>query len=226
MSDQQSSTPFEDPSTPQRNTSRLATDSNVQGDFSGNSGSNNQFNSGNTSTTTNNNYYNRQDTDSSQNYAKILQCLYSTRLDTSPTEIAFVIQSREHVPGSSNIKNDSEEQRSANFALCAILHQLFVQRKDLYPYAEQEFVAKGKKFADEVDTLWKILVRAAAESGCAEVICVLDALDECEEVTLAALIRHVNRLSRSRPSGIVQSDSIVDLKTGKRENELVNHNKE
>ncbi|PWW73855.1 hypothetical protein C7212DRAFT_365485 [Tuber magnatum] len=62
-------------------------------------------------------------------------------------------------------KDDSEEQRSATFALCSILHQLFVQRNSLCIYAEGAFEAKGKRFTEEVDTLWNILVKAVSEGG-------------------------------------------------------------
>ncbi|PWW75032.1 hypothetical protein C7212DRAFT_358601 [Tuber magnatum] len=91
-------------------------------------------------------------------------------------------------------KDDSEEQKSAASALCAILHQLSRQRNTLCIYAEEAFKAKGKRFTKEVDTLWNILVEAVAEGGCGEVICVVDALNECEEETLAPLIRRVTRL--------------------------------
>ncbi|PWW71784.1 hypothetical protein C7212DRAFT_366950 [Tuber magnatum] len=99
-------------------------------------------------------------------------------------------------------KDDSDEQRSATFALCAILHQLFSQRNSLCRYAERAFKEKGKRFTEEVDTLWDILIEAVAEGVCGDVICMVDALDECEEVTLAPFIRHVNRLPGSQHSNI------------------------
>ncbi|PWW75705.1 hypothetical protein C7212DRAFT_357813 [Tuber magnatum] len=97
-------------------------------------------------------------------------------------------------------KDDNEEQRSARFALCAILHQLFVQRESLWVYAEEVFRVKGKRFTEEVDTLWNILVKAVSEGRCGDVVCVVDAWDECDEVTIAPLIRHVTRLPESRTS--------------------------
>ncbi|PWW75969.1 hypothetical protein C7212DRAFT_352033 [Tuber magnatum] len=97
---------------------------------------------------------------------------------------------------------DTIEQKSSTFALRAILHQLFTHRESLRRYAEPAFNAKGKKFADEVDTLWEILVQAVAEGGCGDVICVVDALDECEEGTLASLVHPVNRLLGSPTSDI------------------------
>lgn len=64
-------------------------------------------------------------------------------------------------------KDDSDEQRNATFALCAILHQLFVQKISLSVFAQEVFQAKGKGFTEEVDTLWDILVKAVAEGGTA-----------------------------------------------------------
>ncbi|RPA99913.1 hypothetical protein L873DRAFT_1827852 [Choiromyces venosus 120613-1] len=99
-------------------------------------------------------------------------------------------------------KDDSEEQRSATFALCAILHQLFSQKGSLCLYAEEAFKCKGKKFTEEVDTLWNILVEAVTKGECGNVICVVDALDECEEKTLDPLIRHITRLLGPQTSHI------------------------
>ncbi|RPA99830.1 hypothetical protein L873DRAFT_1682249 [Choiromyces venosus 120613-1] len=99
-------------------------------------------------------------------------------------------------------KDDSEEQRSATFALCAVLHQLFSQRESLCRYAEEAFKCKGKRFTEEVDTLWNILVKAVAEGECGDVICVVDALDECKEGSLDRLIHHITRLPGPQTSHI------------------------
>src|SRR5205807_1047014 len=99
-------------------------------------------------------------------------------------------------------KDDSNEQKTATFALCAILHQLFVQEKSLCKYAEEAFKTTGEKFTEDVGTLWDILVKAVAEGGCGDVICVVDALDECEERALTPLIRHITRLPGSQNSNI------------------------
>ncbi|PWW77350.1 NACHT-ANK domain protein transcript variant 4 [Tuber magnatum] len=99
-------------------------------------------------------------------------------------------------------KDDNDEQKSAAFALCAILHQLFAKKRSLCSYAEEAFEGKGKRFTEEVDTLWSILVKAVSEGGCGDVICVVDALDECEEVTKAQLIGHLANLSKSQSSDV------------------------
>ncbi|PWW74874.1 NACHT-ANK domain protein transcript variant 3 [Tuber magnatum] len=99
-------------------------------------------------------------------------------------------------------KDDNDEQKSATFALCAILHQIFKERPHLTKFAEEEFRAKGKAFTREVNALWSILVKAVAEGGCGNVICVVDALDECEERTLDQFIRRVTSLAGSHTPDI------------------------
>lgn len=73
------------------------------------------------------------------------------------------------------------ELSSAAVAIKALLHQLFTQRPHLYKYAAHDFEEKGDKFLDDFDTLWQIFVTAIDDSDLQEVICVLDALDECQE---------------------------------------------
>jgi hypothetical protein len=52
-----------------------------------------------------------------------------------------------------------------------------------------EFRNKEQKFTEEFGTLWKIFTTAATDPGCGNVICVIDALDECEESTRVQLIK-------------------------------------
>ncbi|PWW77153.1 hypothetical protein C7212DRAFT_315120 [Tuber magnatum] len=238
MSAGQSNTPFGEPSSSQ--SAPLST--NIHGDHSGNTGSNNTTNSGNT---TNYNYCNHVPMNSPENYTEIVQCLYTSRYEEHRNRI------RKPVEGTCNwvtkhprykdwldnntsgllwlsadpgcgksvtasflvkhlecqtdaiicyffFKDDNDEQKSATFALCAILHQLFARRNSLCRYAEKAFKDKAKRFTEEVDTLWSILVKAVSEGGCEDVICVVDALDECEEVTRAPLLGHLASLSESQ----------------------------
>ncbi len=77
-------------------------------------------------------------------------------------------------------KDDNPEQNSAVKALCALLHQLFSLKPMLLKHALPEFKQNGKNLCEIFDILWGILVKAAADPESGEVICVLDALDECE----------------------------------------------
>ncbi|PWW72234.1 NACHT-ANK domain protein transcript variant 4 [Tuber magnatum] len=240
MSSRRTNTPFGDPPS---HPDHSAPAGGIRGDYTGNTGDNNNFNSGNT----NNNYYG--DTHLSME-DRILRCLYTSGYEShrmrvrGPVEgtCAWVTEHPRykewlekktsgllwlsadpgygksviasflvgHLGTHSNaavcyffFKDDSDEQRSATFALCAILHQLFVRRKPLCRYAEPAFRAKDSRFAEEVDTLWDILVKVvAAEGGCGEVICVVDALDECEQATQDRLMRLMAHLPQSQNSGI------------------------
>ncbi|PWW71642.1 hypothetical protein C7212DRAFT_348848 [Tuber magnatum] len=109
-------------------------------------------------------------------------------------------------------KDDNEEQRSATFALCAILHQLFVQRNPLCIYAEGAFEAKGKRFTEEMDTLWNILVEAVMEGGCGDVVCVVDALDECDKETLTPLLRRMTCLPESQQTSDTSLKFLVTVR--------------
>jgi hypothetical protein len=86
-------------------------------------------------------------------------------------------------------KDDNDKQKTASSALCAVLHQLFRAKTSLVKHAMTEFLSKGRSFTGEFTTLWTILLKAAADPDCGNVVCIIDALDECEEVTRAELIR-------------------------------------
>ena len=73
-------------------------------------------------------------------------------------------------------------QTAAN-ALTAILHQLFAQNleTDLVKYALPRFKIHGKSLCGMFGELWKILTDTVKDPASGEVICVIDALDECEK---------------------------------------------
>ncbi|PWW77828.1 hypothetical protein C7212DRAFT_356725 [Tuber magnatum] len=226
MENQQSNAHLEDLSLPQR----------------ANSHSNNTTNSYN-----NNTYCNTLGRSSTQNFAEIMQCLYTSRyvehrgrvrepvegtctwvtehpkykrwLEERPSGLLWIsadpgcgksviasfLVAHLKMPKDAVVcyfffKDDNAEQRSATFALCAILHQLFSERTYLCRYAEEEFNARGKRFAEEVDTLWNILVKSVTDEGCGDLICVLDGLDECEKKTRAQLLPRLTRLAESGDS--------------------------
>ncbi|KAL6918445.1 hypothetical protein FSST1_009940 [Fusarium sambucinum] len=79
-------------------------------------------------------------------------------------------------------KDDFEDQRSATSALSCLLHQLFAQREDLFSNEIiKRFEAYKAHLANSFDELWEVLVIASQDTNSGEVICIIDALDECEE---------------------------------------------
>ncbi|KAF3904092.1 hypothetical protein ABW21_db0205360 [Orbilia brochopaga] len=116
-------------------------------------------------------------------------------------------------------KDDDLERKSAAVAFTAILHQLFTQKKSLREYAISEHQEKGAKLTEQESTLWEILTSAASDPQAGEIICVLDALDECEE---GPRIRIINMLreyyfrpdSSARLKFLVTSRPYADIELG------------
>jgi hypothetical protein len=79
-------------------------------------------------------------------------------------------------------KDDFEDQRSVVTALCCILHQLFIQKRFLLSDAIlDQFDIIGEKFTTSFDELWQTLINVAEAENAGEIICLLDAIDECDD---------------------------------------------
>lgn len=91
-------------------------------------------------------------------------------------------------------KEGDVERVDAAKATCAILHQLFMQRPTLYRHAKGDFENKNDRFLADFEALWNILRSAAEDPSAGEIICVLDALDECHEASRQALIASLVQL--------------------------------
>lgn len=98
-------------------------------------------------------------------------------------------------------KDDNGDQKRAVTALSALLHQLFSQRGFLVQYAKHDYKAEGHKLSELFHKLWHILIRAASDPRAGEIVCVLDALDECAESDRFRLIDALNALYKRPASG-------------------------
>ena len=78
-------------------------------------------------------------------------------------------------------KDTSPEQRSAARAISTILHQLFVSHPQLIRYAMPKYGEKGALLSTSFLDLWSIFISAATDPTAGDIVCVLDALDECNE---------------------------------------------
>jgi ankyrin repeat protein len=94
-------------------------------------------------------------------------------------------------------KDDDVDQKSTTKALSALLHQLFSHNHALVKYAIPDFRHSGANLFQLFGKLWNILTKAAADPKAGEVICVLDALDECEESSRFKLIDALNNFYRN-----------------------------
>ncbi|BCS05252.1 uncharacterized protein AKAW2_81053A [Aspergillus luchuensis] len=79
-------------------------------------------------------------------------------------------------------KDDFPDQRSAVSALSAILHQIFLAQPQLLSDEDVNRVHnRGESFLQSFHTLWDILMSVTAQATAGEIICILDALDECRD---------------------------------------------
>lgn len=89
---------------------------------------------------------------------------------------------------------DNEQQNRLNIALCALLHQIFTQEPVLISHAMDAYNRIGDSIQQETTTLWNILLGAVAESKASQIICVLDALDECHSRDVELLIQKLREV--------------------------------
>ncbi|KAK6836360.1 hypothetical protein PG987_006855 [Apiospora arundinis] len=115
-------------------------------------------------------------------------------------------------------KDDFDDQRTVESALCCILHQLFVQKPDLLlDKFLDEYREDGDQICSSFGDLWRILIEAADHHKEGEIICILDALDECVgQKRLAAGLTQLFSQGKgaSKLNFLVTSRPIRDIRRG------------
>ncbi|RSL82714.1 hypothetical protein CEP52_016898 [Fusarium oligoseptatum] len=77
-------------------------------------------------------------------------------------------------------KDDFEDQKTATSALSCILHQVFTQKEILFSDKIVKRFEDYKHLAFSFDELWEVLVMVSQDNNAGELVCILDAFDECE----------------------------------------------
>lgn len=86
---------------------------------------------------------------------------------------------------------DSQERRTqSTHALGALLHQLF-QDPDLIKHGLASHRNHGKSLLEAFDDMWEILLKVANDPDAGEIVCVIDALDECEQTSRLQLLDRI-----------------------------------
>ncbi|KAI1294320.1 purine and uridine phosphorylase [Xylaria venustula] len=92
-------------------------------------------------------------------------------------------------------KDDFADQSSARSALCCILHQLFEQKTTLLSNKIVErFEAGGENITGSFAELWDVLLTASQNNNAGEVVCILDAFDECDDQGRSDFTRCLRKL--------------------------------
>jgi ankyrin repeat protein len=93
-------------------------------------------------------------------------------------------------------KDISTYQRSPASAMAAILHQLFSAIPSLVRHALFPYELNGKELPYLLNVMFNILVNAAADPAVTQIVCVMDALDECDEHERLYLIEKITNFYR------------------------------
>ncbi|KAK4165660.1 ankyrin repeat domain-containing protein 50 [Cladorrhinum sp. PSN259] len=95
-------------------------------------------------------------------------------------------------------KDDFEDQRDAVSAVCSVLHQLFRQQPALFSDdVRGQLSSNSERLTRSFSDLWHILIEAAEHKSAGEILCLWDALDECEDGTRSQFAAGLDTLNRS-----------------------------
>ncbi len=112
-------------------------------------------------------------------------------------------------------KDDNENQKSAKNALCSILHQLFDRSPHLLKHSLPEFRKNGDKLPELFDRLWSIFTSVVADPAAGNIICVLDALDECKASARDSLVDKLNQLYQHTTENSLKRSALKILVTSR-----------
>ena len=112
-------------------------------------------------------------------------------------------------------KDTSPEQRSATRAVSTILHQLLAARPQLIRHALPSYREIGAALSQTFPKLWSIFSAAVADPSAGDVICVLDALDECNEQEQQTLTQAIQQIlsSASRLKILITSRPYFEIRS-------------
>jgi len=90
-------------------------------------------------------------------------------------------------------KDGQEGQQKCENAIAALLHQLYteISHRSTFVHALPKYEACGDRLREAFDELWEILIKTIEDPTADEVVCVLDALDECVEDDRLRLMQKV-----------------------------------
>jgi hypothetical protein len=119
--------------------------------------------------------------------------------------------------------NDNEKQNNAESAIYAMLHQLFCANPGLLGHANEAVKQSRKGIKLEFDALWDLWQSAAFDPSIGDVICVLDALDECQDPGRCELIERLVRFYQT-PRREQQANSKVKFLVTSRPYQCIEEN--
>lgn len=103
---------------------------------------------------------------------------------------SFLIDVSEGIESTSKVnvcyfffKDDSAEQRTANYALQALLHQIYTKQPELVTHLTAYHASKGPEVPQQFSSLWKLFLDTTLDQVSLTTICIIDGLDECDKAS-------------------------------------------
>jgi ankyrin repeat domain-containing protein 50 len=95
-----------------------------------------------------------------------------------------------------------EKQRDALAILRSLIHQLLMRRRQLIRYLKAAYDIQGPQFDQNFNELWRIFIAIASDKRVGPINVIVDAIDECEEITRERFLQEVIKfIDKSRAPG-------------------------
>ena len=94
-------------------------------------------------------------------------------------------------------------QRDDRAIIRSLIHQLLMRRRSLIKYLKAAYDVAGPQFDQSFHGLWKIFIAIARDKRIGPLNVLIDAIDECEQITREQFLRDIaNLIKNSQLSGL------------------------
>ncbi len=95
-----------------------------------------------------------------------------------------------------------DTQRDGTAILRSLTHQLLIRRRSLIKHVKSAYDIQGPQFDRNFGELWRLFTAIASDKRVGPISVIIDAIDECEEITRERLLNGVSKLiGKSRSAG-------------------------
>ncbi len=77
----------------------------------------------------------------------------------------------------------SNKQKDVLTIMISLLHQILVQRNELFNHIKREWEKPGQRVLQNFDALWKVFLETVQDPRAGVTFVVIDSIDECEDLT-------------------------------------------
>ncbi len=89
---------------------------------------------------------------------------------------------------------DIPDQKNIPAALCALIHQVLTWRPELTDLVQKDIIGNGPALTLKERVLWRVFGKLVSAHVDSDVVCVLDALDECQKDGRPSLVGQLQTL--------------------------------